>query len=415
MGWGGWTRKPAAVVTSAIGLDVNSTRVRAVVGPSWEGVPTVLPLAALDDELPLAISCQDRTPTVGWPAYHLCRLLPHVLRRNYLIELGRQRDGSIQEKRLPAADAVALVADTVRRALPTGQPLGIVVPPYLTAIQTASLNGSFAEAGLQVAGSAAVPLALSASDGTPFGTALVLDADEHALTWSVVVTEGQNARLLACHSVTGARVGAWFDRLIDGVSDRCIRLCRRDPRDSAAAEQALFEQLDAALSSARTVPQVTLNLRTSHWFQEMKLTPDEFESMTTPLVRIAMDGMRQAVAEAHAAAPVMARPELLWVTAEAARLPGLVAAATQHIPESTVVQSLRAEALAVAAHVLAGHWLRGDLGGGYVGAAVPRFAHNQRSQKLPIADFGFRILQSAIRNRKSEMPSIRNPQWQVSL
>ena len=42
-------------------------------------------------------------------------------------------------------------------------------------------------------------------------------------------------------------VKAWKDKLLDAVSDRCVRLCRRDPRDSAEAEQSLFEQLDDSL------------------------------------------------------------------------------------------------------------------------------------------------------------------------
>ena len=34
------------------------------------------------------------------------------------------------------------------------------------------------------------------------------------------------------------------------VADRCIRQSRRDPRDSASAEQALYDQLEDALESA---------------------------------------------------------------------------------------------------------------------------------------------------------------------
>jgi hypothetical protein len=68
----------------------------------------------------------------------------------------------------------------------------------------------------------------------------------------------------------------------------------------------------------------------------------------------------------------MAPPELLWVTASAARLPGLLTAAAQHVPESTSVRSLPADALAAAAIVLAERWLAGELTRGHYADAAPR-------------------------------------------
>ncbi len=45
-------------------------------------------------------------------------------------------------------------------------------------------------------------------------------------------------------------VRLWKNKLLDAVSDRCVRMCRRDQRDSAEAEQALYEQLDEVLDRA---------------------------------------------------------------------------------------------------------------------------------------------------------------------
>ncbi|WP_171471264.1 hypothetical protein [Frigoriglobus tundricola] len=73
-------------------------------------------------------------------------------------------------------------------------------------------------------------------------------------------------------------VKAWKDRLLDAISDRCVRLCRRDPRDSAEAEQALFEQLDEALDRARAGQRSSLCVRTAHWFQDVVQQPEEFEA-----------------------------------------------------------------------------------------------------------------------------------------
>ena len=60
-----------------------------------------------------------------------------------------------------------------------------------------------------------------------------------------------------CDSISSAfwprfSLKAWKDRLLDAVDGVDLRLCRRDPRDSADAEQALFEQIDDCLD--RSVP-----------------------------------------------------------------------------------------------------------------------------------------------------------------
>ena len=66
----------------------------------------------------------------------------------------------------------------------------------------------------------------------------------------------------------------------------------------------------------------------------------------------------------------MAPPDLLSVTADAARLPGLVATLTQHLPEQTAVRPLPANAIAMAAHALAGRWLDSELPRGHLDSAI---------------------------------------------
>ena len=384
MAWGVWNRKPTDAVTATVGLDLNSSRARAVSGPPWGAAPRVLPLADVHADLPLQVSLEHRTPVVGWPGYHLVRQAPHLICRDYLPSLGERGASRVTESALAATIAA------LKRELPPGHAAGLAIPAYFGDMQARQLIDALVHVGANIAGSVAAPLALAATESAAFGTALVLDADEHALSWSVLVAEGPQARLLAHHGLRAASVRAWFDRLIDAVADRCIRLCRRDPRDSAAAEQGIFEQLDTALSALLTNPQVILNIRTAHWYQELKLTADEFESFCAPLAQLGVESMRQVATEAHSVAPVMARPDLLWVTADAARLPGLVAAATQHVPESTTVQILAPDGLAIAAHTLAGHWLRGDLPRGHTGPVVLRLgmkserhdAGRSRSQRI---------------------------------
>jgi hypothetical protein len=93
----------------------------------------------------------------------------------------------------------------------------------------------------------------------------------------------------------------------------------------------------------------------------LTLAPEELEQFCGPLARQAVEGMRQALARAHAAVPAMALPDALWITADAARLPGLVALLAQHLPESAAVRPLPAGAAAVAAYVLADRLDRGHL------------------------------------------------------
>ena len=109
------------------------------------------------------------------------------------------------------------------------------------------LTAAFENAKLPVLGTAATPIALAGTIDEDFSTAIVADADDHALTWTVLAGGGEQIRVLANLTQPAAGIRIWLDRLLDAVSDRCIRLCRRDPRDSAAGEQGVYEQLDAAL------------------------------------------------------------------------------------------------------------------------------------------------------------------------
>jgi hypothetical protein len=104
----------------------------------------------------------------------------------------------------------------------------------------------------------------------------------------------------------------------------------------------------------------------------MVLAPEELEGFCAALAQRAMDGMRQALAQAHAAARALAPPDQVWVTHEAARLPGLVDALAQHLPDATAIHSLPADAVGKAAHALAGLWLRGELPRGHLDASVAR-------------------------------------------
>jgi hypothetical protein len=373
MAWANWSRKaePEPDSGAVVGLDLTAGRARAVYGPPAGGAPRVLPLDDPGPDLPLAISLEHRAAVVGLAGAALIRRMPHLVCRDYLPALGQAREWRAGRHRLDPAGAVALLAQRLRQPLAGQHAVALAVPSYVTVPQVKLLTTGLETAKLTVLGTATAAIALAAtSDDDEFSTALVADADDHAITWTVLTAGGDQLRVLTTLTQPAAGLRAWMDRLLDAISDRCIRLCRRDPRDSAAGEQGVFEQLDAALDHLRRGQPVVLQVRTSQWYQELTLAAEEVEQFCAALARQAVDGMRQALAQAHAAVPAMAPPDLLWITADAARLPGLVAALTLHLPEPTAVRPLPGDAVAKAAHVLAGRWTNGELPRGHLDAAV---------------------------------------------
>src|SRR5207245_2221920 len=89
-------------------------------------------------------------------------------------------------------------------------------------------------------------------------------------TWSAVLA-GSQARLLHTQALPRLGLRAWKERLLNAVADRCVRQSRRDPRDSAEAEQGLYEQLDEAMENARLGQPIELTIQSAHWFQGLTL------------------------------------------------------------------------------------------------------------------------------------------------
>src|SRR5262249_26106028 len=109
-------------------------------------------------------------------------------------------------------------------------------------------------------------------------------------------------------------------RLLDAVADRCIRQSRRDPRDCAPAEQALYDQIDDALDQCAQGKPVEFLMQTNQWYQHILMPPEEFtaygERLVGQVVR-AMQEMLTALGSREAL-------RVLLLTAAAGRLPGLV-------------------------------------------------------------------------------------------
>jgi len=374
MAWGSWSRNKTETPGAVVGLDLNATRARAAYGPAGGGSPRALPLDDPHPDLPLVISLEKRTPEVGRAGLRLIRLLPHVVIRDFLPALGQNRTWTAGRHHLDAAAAIGLVADRLKPNFAGQHGLAAVIPAYLSMPQVARLTSAFERARLPVLGTATLPIAVAATHTdpeTPFGTALVVDIDGHALTWTVLTEDGAHVRAVTTLTVPTLSERVWLQRVLSAVSHRCVRLCRRDPRDSAAAEQALYEQIDAILDPTHLSHAVTFSVRTDHWFQTVSVQPDDMEAFCAALAKATVDGMRQAVAQAHTVVPATAPPTVVWVAPGVARLPGVVSALAANLPETSAVRVLQPDAIAYAAHGLACAWVHGDLPRGHLDATAP--------------------------------------------
>jgi len=389
-----WSRKPAPAhdPSRVVGVDLTATRARAVSVGGGKVRPVVLDDPA--EELLLFLACDRRTPELGRAGYGLVRRMPHAVGSNFLPALGHPKE--VRAGRFSFTPDAALELAFAKLKGPVAaesDAVAVVLPAYLTPPQVAKAVAAATRAKFPLKGTASAPLAVAAhraaillagkpqpepdkpspegwvvplrpAAGGP-GSVVVIDADEFAMSGAVVAVERDNAKLVASACWPRCSAKAWKDRLLDAVSDRCVRLCRRDPRDSAEAEQALFEQLDDALERARAGQRVNLTVRTAHWYQDLILQPDDLDGYCAALARCSADAVRELIA----GLPVP--PRAVWLTQTAGRLPGLGLAVHQNTPEGTAVEVLPGGAVAHAAAALVPRWLAGELPRTHLDTVLP--------------------------------------------
>jgi hypothetical protein len=388
-----WSRKSQSVHdrARAVGLDLNAGRARAeAVG----GKSRPLVLDDPDTELLLFITGERRTPEVGRAGFGVCRKLPHLVCSNFLSALGQPREWRLGRHALIAEVALGLVFDKLRGPVTAEtDAIALALPAYLGPAQVTRVGITAGRLKFPLKGTCVGALALAAdrattlltgkpaapeparadwvvplrpSSGGP-GAIVVIDADEFAVSAALVSVGVDLVRLVGSAAWPRLAVKAWKDRLLDAVADRCVRLCRRDPRDSAEAEQELFEQLDEALDRARSGQRISLCVRTAHWFQDVVQQPDEFETHCAALARLAGDSVRDFINGIGLAEP----PRAVWLTDSAGRLPGLVRAVHANTSEGTAVEVLPPSAIAAAAAALVPRWLAGGLPRTHLDSVIP--------------------------------------------
>ncbi|HEX4608489.1 MAG TPA: hypothetical protein VH092_09810 [Urbifossiella sp.] len=389
-----WSRKPAPVhdKSRVVGLDLTASRVRAVsVGG---GKVRTLVLDDPTEELVLAVAGDRRTPEIGHAGAALRRTVPHAVCIGFLHAVGQPREFPAGRHALTADAALELALVKAGGVVAAeSEAAALVVPPYLTAAQVARVAALAAKAKVPLKGTAVAALAVAAhragavltgrpqaAPGTPAGdviplrpapggpgAAVVVDADETALTAAVVRIERDAAKVVAAAHWPRAGLKAWMDRLVDAVADRCVRLCRRDLRDSAEAEQALYDQLDAALDRGRSGAAVALSARIGHWFQDLTEPADDFDLHAAALARWSAEAVREFVGGTG----LPTAPRVVWLTHAAGRLPGLGRAVHLHSPEGTAVEILPPGAVAHAAAALVPRWTAGELPRAHLDGTIP--------------------------------------------
>lgn len=371
------TRKAAsadALRTRLVGLDLTASRARAVA--SGDGRTRPLVLDGDSNELPLFLNLDHKPPVVGSAAVAVIRRLPHVVCSNFLPLLGHAHEWRAGRKSMTPESALQAALEVIRPTVAAETATaGLALPAYLTATQVKKTLELTAAARLPVRGSAVAPLAVVAhraaavvgSRPTDPSAVLVLDADEFALSGAVLSVSATDARIAAAAHWPHLSVRLWKERLIDGMSDRCVRLCRRDPRDSAAAEQAIYDQLDDALEKVRQGQKATLTVRAEHWFQDLVHQPEEMDGYCGGLVAAAVDGIKHLLLDGGLSVPIRA----VWLSHAAGRLPGLAARIYRTTPEHTSVSILPVNAAAEAVAALVPRWLSGSLPRGHLDASIP--------------------------------------------
>jgi len=375
--------------TKLVGLDLTASRARAVALALGRTRPLLL--EDPEEDLRLSIDLSKHHTAVGRSGSNNSRRLPHLVCSNFLPQLGHSHEWQAGRHVFSPEDALRRVFDELRDPIAAEtDAVGLAVPAYLSATQVKSAARLAKEAKLPLRGTASTPLAVAAhrvdwlldpSSDTrkpewvvPLRTGaagpisvIIVDVDEFALHATLVGLEPNEVQQFGTAVWPKASFKLWKDRLLDAISDRCVRVCRRDPRDSADAEQALYDQLDKALDNIRVGQPAALTVRSEHWYQDLSHRPEEFDAFCGPLSKIAAEGVLELLRSSN----LTVLPRAVWLTDAAARLPGLAMSIHRALPEPTEVLALSIDAVADAVAALVPLWLRNELPRGHLDTSIP--------------------------------------------
>jgi hypothetical protein len=342
---------------SLAGLELNATYARAVSGP--DGIPPLAVLLDGDDaDLPMAVSLEKRRPEVGRAGAALCRQYPHLACVEILPRLGTSHTWGARRP-INGAKAMGLVFERLKPALAGASALVIASPGYLVSAQVQLLLSLARKAKVPIVGSIPVAVACAVTahaDRALSGLVPVIDADDHALTWSLLKVGEEKLQPMASKAFPDLGLRAWKSCLLDAIADTCVHHSRRDPRDTGSAEQLLYDQLDDVLALTAKDQMVEVVIRSTSWCQNLILQPQQVRTFSDALLQDSIEEIRAAVALAPDGFP-----RSILVTAAASQLPGMIESLRSELPEPTEVVTLPSDAAPRGAHRLAARFQRREL------------------------------------------------------
>lgn len=341
---------------------------------AWSGapgqIPQIVPLESADPELPLAVAVAGRELRAGRWAWQRVRCLPHRVCRHFLPRLGQACVWDLGPYRLTPEGALRTVLLRMRPHLVGSRGVVLSVPGYLHREQVSLLARLGVEAGLPILGAVpragAVALAANPSGLAP-SVGVVVDVDDHALLCCAVEWGAQELLIRPPWILTGLGLRVWREQVIRCVAEECIRLCRRDPRDSPEADQSVFDQTDDVLEQSSQSRAAVVRVRAVDWYQEVTICPEAVAAGCAILGRQAADAIWRYLLRAT----TRNEEPAVWFTADAARLPGLAAAFYARSSEQVPISMIALSDVGRAIHALAGRIDSGELAPGYLETALP--------------------------------------------
>src|SRR5262245_30588169 len=194
-----------------VAVELNASRARAVHGLSPRELRP-LSLTPEETDLPMAFGLAGRQPELGAAGEALVRRSPHLACTSFLPHLGETREWSGPRVRLDASLALTLVLEHIASRCGKHNVAVIGMPGYLNPTQRGMARKLTTQARLKLHGTIDLALAavLAAHAEQPWhGPALVVDVDEHALSWTTVAVGDGQARLLSTETYPHLSLRIW--------------------------------------------------------------------------------------------------------------------------------------------------------------------------------------------------------------